>query len=74
MGGIEVVINGTFATGAIGIFAVVLCCLLAIALWRLSAGGSVARKLSILLLIEGVTLVTSGYIDLLVGFPEQFYT
>jgi hypothetical protein len=67
-------INGTFATGAIGIFAVVLCCLLAIALWRLSAGGSVARKLSILLLIEGVTLVTSGYIDLLIGFPEQFYT
>ncbi len=66
--------SSAFGIGVVGMVAVVSCFLLAIALWRLSPSGSVARKLSILLLVEGVTLVTSGYIDLVLGLSDPFYS
>lgn len=56
-----------FQIDAIGILALVSvaeCWALALLLYRVSATGSVARKLSFLLVVEGVTLGSTGYIDL----------
>ena len=55
--------------GIFGLFSVAMCWAFAGLLYRVGATGSVARKLSLLLLVEGVTLVTSGYIELLIT-PE----
>jgi len=55
--------------GTLAVLASVMCWALAIVLFRVGTSGSVARRLSLLLLVEGVTLVTSGYIDLLLT-PE----
>jgi len=44
-----------------------MCWALAILLYRLGTPDSVARKLSLLLVIEGVTLVSAGYIDLMLS-------
>jgi hypothetical protein len=52
------------SVGFIALFAVALCWSLAVVLFRTSMPGGVARKLSLLLVIEGVTLVSTGYIDL----------
>ena len=38
---------------------------LAVLLFRVGNAGSVSRKLSLLLVVEGVTLISTGYIDLL---------
>ncbi len=51
--------------GFLALAAVAMCWTLAIVLYRVGAPGSVARKLALLLVVEGVTLVTSGYIDLM---------
>jgi hypothetical protein len=59
-----------FQASGIGIFAllaVAMCLALAIVLYRVSAPGSVARKLSLLLVVEGITLISTGYIDLFIG-------
>jgi hypothetical protein len=53
--------------GILAISAVLMCWALAIVLYRVGAPGSVARRLSLLMLIEGVTLVSTGYIDLFLG-------
>lgn len=45
--------------------AVAMCWALAVVLYRVGTPGSVARKLSLLLVAEGVALVSTGYIDLL---------
>lgn len=50
--------------GFLALAAVAMCWTLAIALYHVGAPDSVARKLALLLVVEGVTLVTSGYIDL----------
>lgn len=42
-----------------------MCWALAVVLHRVGRPGSVARKLALLLGIEGVTLISSGYIDLM---------
>jgi hypothetical protein len=47
----------------LAIVAATMCWSLAVVLYRVGTAGSVARKLSLLLLIEGVTLISSGYID-----------
>lgn len=47
----------------LALVAVTMCWSLAVVLYRVGTPGSVARKLSVLLLVEGVTLVSTGYID-----------
>jgi hypothetical protein len=57
-----------FQTNAMGIFglvAVAICWAFAAVLYRVGSAGSVAHKLALLMVVEGVTLVTAGYIDLL---------
>ncbi len=50
--------------GFLALVAVVMCFALALKLYRVGITGSVARKLSLLLVVEAVTLVSTGYIDL----------
>lgn len=50
--------------GLLATAAFVLCCSLAVVLFRVGTPGSVARKLSLLLVAEGATLLSTGYIDL----------
>ena len=42
-----------------------MCWSLAAVLYRVGNTGSVARQLSLLLVVEGATLISTGYIDLL---------
>jgi len=53
------------AMGFMGFVAVAMCWALALVLHRVSATGSVARKLALLLFVEGLTLVSSGCIVLM---------
>lgn len=53
--------------GILALFAVAMCWVLATVLYRVGTPGSVARKLSVLLVIEGITLISTGYIDLLLS-------
>jgi hypothetical protein len=56
-----------FQTNPIGVLALVavtLCWILALMLYRVGTSGSTARKLALLLFVEGVTLISAGYIDL----------
>jgi len=50
--------------GILALVAVTLCWGLAIVLYRTGHVGSVARKLALLLVVEGVTLISTGFIDL----------
>jgi hypothetical protein len=60
--------------GILAVFAVTMCWALAVVLYRVGTGGSVARKLSVLLVIEGLTLISTGYIDLMLGAEIQAKT
>lgn len=57
------------SVGLLALTAFVMCLGLAAVIFRVGIPGSMARRLSILLLIEGVTLFSTGYIDLFLG-PE----
>ena len=57
----------TMLIGIIGVTAIVACWALAIMLYRVGTPGSTPRKLSLLLLIEGVVLATAGYIEHAIG-------
>ena len=59
--------------GILGIVAILACWALAVMLYRVGTAGSVAHKLSLLLVVEGITLATAGYPDLALGFGENFY-
>jgi hypothetical protein len=50
--------------GILALVAVAMCWSLAVVLYRTSAAGSVARKLALLLVVEGVTLISTGFVDL----------
>lgn len=50
--------------GTLALVAVALCWSLSIVLYRVSIPGSVARKLALLLFVEGITLISTGYLDL----------
>lgn len=50
--------------GILAFVAVAMCWSLAVLLYRVGTTGGVARKLALLLIVEGVTLVSTGYIDL----------
>ena len=52
------------AFGLFALAALALCWTLAVVLYRVGATGSVARKLSLLLVVEGATLISTGYLDL----------
>lgn len=51
-------------TGLLALVACAMCWSLSVVLYRVGSGGSVARKLARLLFIEGMTLVSTGYLDL----------
>lgn len=51
-------------TGILALAASVMCWSLAVVLFRVGTSGSVARMLSLLLFIEGMTLISTGYLDL----------
>ena len=65
-------LNVTFI-GIVGVLAIAACWLLAVLLFRVGAPGSRARKLSILLIIEGVCLATAGFPEFALGVGESFY-
>jgi len=51
-------------TGSLALLALAMCWSLAVTLFRIGAPGSVARMLSLLLVVEGLTMVSTGYLDL----------
>jgi hypothetical protein len=57
--------------GILALIALAMCWILAVVLYRVGTAGSVARKLSVLLVIEGLTLISTGYIDLIMGSLVQ---
>lgn len=50
--------------GTLALIALAMCWSLAVVMFRVSAPASVARRLSLLLVVEGTTMVSTGYIDL----------
>ena len=53
--------------GILGLFAISACWGLAVVLYRVGTPGSVSRQLALLLVIEGVTLATAGFPELVLG-------
>jgi len=51
--------------GVLALVSTAMCWSLAIVLYRVGASGSVARKLSLLLAVEGATLISTGFLDLM---------
>jgi len=54
--------------GWLGLVAIAACWALAIVLYRVGPAGSMARKLALLLAVEGFTLVTAGFPDFAFGW------
>lgn len=54
-------------TGLLALIAFFMCLGLALVIFRTGMGGSTAHRLSLLLVVEGVTLISTGYIDLFLG-------
>jgi hypothetical protein len=59
--------------GLLALIAVAMCWSLSVVLFRVGARGSVARKLALVLVVEGVALVSCGLIEYLFTAPEEFY-
>ncbi len=55
------------AVAIFGLIASAVCCALAVVLYRVGTAGSVARKLALLLVVESVTLASTGFIDTLLS-------
>ncbi len=51
----------------LGLIASAMCFALAVVLYRVGTSGSVARQLALLLVVEGVTLGSTGFIDTLLA-------
>ena len=62
-----------FPVGLLGLMAIAACWAFAVTLYRVGTPGSVARKLSLLLVVEGITLVTAGFPEMALGLTEEFY-
>lgn len=58
--------------GVLAVVAVVMCFVLAVVLYRVAAPGSVGRKLSLLLVIEGITLGNSSALEYLLVSPAEW--
>jgi len=59
--------------GILGLVAVAACWALAVVLYRVSTPGTVARKLFVLLVVEGFTLVSAGFPEFAFGLPEDIF-
>jgi len=59
--------------GILGLLAIAACWAFAVVLYRVSATGSVARRLSLLLVVEGFVLVSAGFPDFAFNVPVAFY-
>jgi hypothetical protein len=59
--------------GVLGLGAVAACWALAVVLYRVGSTGSAARMLALLLVVEGVVLVTAGFLDLTLNLTDSFY-
>lgn len=59
--------------GIIGLLAIVACWALAVVLYRVGTTGSVARKLTVLLVAEGFVLLTAGFPAFALNVPLSFY-
>jgi len=59
--------------GILAVIAVAMCWALAVVLYRVGNPGSVARNLSLLLIIEGMTLGSSSSVDFLLVSPSEFW-
>jgi tellurite resistance protein len=59
--------------GILALVAIAMCGFLAIVLYRVGKPGSVARKLALLLVIEGVTLGSSSSLEFLLISPSEAY-
>ena len=60
--------------GVLGLVAVAMCWTFAVMLYRVGTTGNVARKLALLLFVEGVTLLSADYIDRTIGLTDSFYS
>ena len=58
--------------GILGLIAIALCWGLAVVLYRVGTPGSVARKLAVLSVIEGVVLATAGFPEFAFAVDEAF--
>jgi hypothetical protein len=63
----------TTLVGWLGLVAVAACWTLAVVLYRVGTAGSMARKLALLLVFEGITLVTAGFPEFALEVPLEFY-
>ena len=52
------------ALGFLGLAAVIMCWSLAVVLYRIESSSGVARMLAFLLVVEGITLISTGYVDM----------
>ena len=59
--------------GLLGVTAIAACWGFAIVLFRVGGSGSVARMLSLLFFVEGITLFTAQFPDMLVGLGDAYY-
>jgi len=59
--------------GILGLVAVAACWTLAVVVFRVSANGSIARKLAFLLVIEGLVLVSAGFPAFAFGIPDSYF-
>ncbi len=59
--------------GILGLVAVAACWTFAVVLYRVSATGSAARKLTVLLVVEGFTLISAGFPEFVLDIPDSFY-
>jgi len=59
--------------GILGLVAIATCWSLAVVLYRVSTTGSVARKLAVLLVVEGFTLVSAGFPEFAFDMPDSFF-
>jgi len=59
--------------GILGLVAIAACWGLAVGLYRVDTAGGVARKLALLLFIEGITLLTAGYPEFVLGKGQLFF-
>lgn len=65
--------NHMLFVGLLGLASVALCWSLAVVLFRVGPAGSVARQLAVLLVVEGVTLVTAGFPEFVLGLSEDWW-
>jgi hypothetical protein len=59
--------------GILGVAAIAACWALAVVLYRVSTTGTVARQLSVLLLVEGFVLATAEFPEFALGIPWSFF-